>query len=559
MNRRTVLKGAVGAAAGLLMTERLSAAVPPLEKPMTTTAPLDPTTLEGSLRLAGGNLLAILNPEANYLPYWELTVNHPDLTARLGFWWPAHNLGRWLDAMYRLEEAIGFKIPKKIDSAMAENARRFFDNPDHICLNPDRGPVHPRTIDEGLQWDLHSLREGMLALHALVRWRKSAWAADMGRKMITSVDAKLRDDGNWDMEKFDAFQKRGKDVIHNAEPCDTHGRLLEAVIWFYEATGDESAWKFAERLAKWHFENTANPDGTINPTSRADHTHSYFGTLRGLLLYGQMTRQHEYIDRVVAAYRVTVPKFVKESGYTSHNMRVESFGETTSPGDAAQIALWLCKMGHGEFIDDVERIVRARIIPSQIRETPPLKAVAMGNKDSYQNLEKRIIGGYGGCHFHPHAAKLAVTDVTSADVHTLVDIYNHVALKSPGSLEILLHMDYEDPKVKIVSRREKRAEVTITTKEANTVAIRVPKWVPRDSIRLKVGDRSQTPIYSGGFLRTGRLPAGTNIVLTYDLPERVTKEKDLNVDYEIHWRGDDVVGVSPNFDFFPMYPDAPKK
>ena len=44
--------------------------------------PLAPLTLEQSLRLAGQNLLGILNPDDNYLPYWKLAVG-PDYKASL--------------------------------------------------------------------------------------------------------------------------------------------------------------------------------------------------------------------------------------------------------------------------------------------------------------------------------------------------------------------------------------------------------------------------------------------------------------------------------------------
>ena len=116
----------------------------------------------------------------------------------------------------------------------------------------------------------------------------------MGRQMIQSINGKLRDDGSWDLEKFDACQKRGKAVIHNLDPCDTHGRLLEALVWFFETTGDAEALRLADRIAEYHFAKTTQADGAINPAAKADHTHSYLGTLRGLLLYGRLTRQHQY-------------------------------------------------------------------------------------------------------------------------------------------------------------------------------------------------------------------------------------------------------------------------
>jgi hypothetical protein len=561
-DRRTCLQGVFGAAVSILASEQLAfggreSVENPQQKQIGQQILFEPLTLQQSLRLAGQHLLGILNPEDNYLPYWELTV-YPDYKANLGKFWPAHNLGRWLDAMLRLEEAIGLEIPKPIDAAMIENARRFFDNPDHICLNPNRGPLHARTDKEGLQWDLHSLREGLLALNSLARWRKNDWAAAMGRQMIRSVNEKLRDDGSWDLEKFDACQKRGKAVIHNTEPCDTHGRMLEALVWFYETTGDLDALQLAKRIAAYHFDNTTQPDGAINPASRADHTHSYLGTLRGLLLFGRLTKQRHYIERVAAAYRVNVPRAITEAGYASHNMVRESIGETTSPGDAAQLALWLSRVGYSEFLDDAERLVRARILPSQIRQTPPLQPAIDDGKDSHKNLAKRVIGGYGGCHGHAHGGKLAVTDVTSADVHTLLDIYQHVAVSQNDTLEVLFHFDYEDARIRIDCRRRKLAELSVMPKIETAVAIRVPQWTPRDSIRLRTNEATMQPVFLGKFAWLGKVPGGTRISIEYALPERRTQEKGLGLDFELFWRGDDVVGIRPNTNFYPFYPNAPE-
>lgn len=545
IDRRTMLKGAAGAALGL-MGKRM-----PTELFATTESTTVPLTVEQSLRLAGNHLLGILNPEDDYLPYWQLTCS-PQYEAQFARWWPAHNLGRWLDAMYRLEEAIGFEIPKPIDQAMERNARRFFENPDSIPLNPKPWPVSPFTLDEGLQWDLHSIREGMLALNALARWRKSGWAADMGRKMIRSLDAKLRPDGTWDLEAFDACRQRGKAVIHNADPCDTHGRLIEALIWFYETTGEPEAIRFADRLARHHFERTVGEGGAIPPWAKADHTHSYFGVLRGLLLYGKITKQREYVDRVAAAYGIYVRKVVHESGYTSHNMAAESFGETTSPGDAAQLALWLGQVGIGDYLDDVDRLVRARILPSQIRSTPPLKAPKDG-KDVHRDLEKRMIGGYGGCHGHPHAAKMAVTDVTAADVHTLVDIYRNIAQMEDGALQILCHLDYEDAKVKVTTERGSRGRLSVTPKVDAVVSIRIPSWIPRDSLTRM---DSRPLVITGGYAQIGRLPARSTVALDYALPTKTTRESGLGQSFELLWQGDEVKGVRPNSDFFPFYPSA---
>ena len=47
--------------------------------------------------------------------------------------------------------------------------------------------------------------------------------------------------------------------------------------------------------------------------------------------------------------------------------------------------------------------------------------------------------------------------------------------------------------------------------------------------------------------------------MEYALPDRRTREKGLGAEYEIFWRGDDVIGIRPNTNFYPFYPDAPPR
>ena len=76
--------------------------------------------LKGSMELAGRNLVANLCPARNYLPYWAIEID-----AGYGAWtrfiWPQHNVGRWWDAMLRLESATGFRIPPDREAAMLGN------------------------------------------------------------------------------------------------------------------------------------------------------------------------------------------------------------------------------------------------------------------------------------------------------------------------------------------------------------------------------------------------------------------------------------------------------
>ena len=48
------------------------------------------------------------------------------------------------------------------------------------------------------------------------------------------------------------------------------------------------------------------------------------------------------------------------------------------------------------------------------------------------------------------------------------------------------------------------------------------------------------------------------VVLTYNLPVHKEIETTAGTDYELTWRGDEIIGIYPNNDFYPFYPTAEK-
>jgi hypothetical protein len=333
--------------------------------------------------------------------------------------------------------------------------------------------------------------------------------------------------------------------------------MIEALVYFYRTTHDPLALELAERFARWHLTNSTHPDGTLNKTPGLDHTHSYLCMLRGLLLYGQLTKQAKYVEAVARTYRHTVlGTVVRESGWNSHDFGADGAPESASAADAAQIGLLLAENGYAEFWDDVERLVRCRLIPSQITSSPPLTVSPEVLQKLHGNPANMILGAYGGMHTEPHGGKQAVTDVTAAVLHSLVDIYQHIVTCDDRGVCINLHFDYRDSSIVIRTSRGDRAKVVITARSAENTLIRIPGWSPKESIRLRVGNIPAGPKMIGNYAFVPGQPPPYDIVLEYALPERTTSETVSGVTFQFTWRGDDIVGISPNTDFFPFYPSA---
>ena len=515
-------------------------------------------TLRQSMELAGTNLLSSLSPNDDHLPLWSVTIE-PDLRARRRMYWPEHNIGRWWDALLRLEALTGFAIPEDMEAAMLRHVASCLDNPLSVCASLDTSASC---------FDDHSQREILLALAALVRWRKNDWAAQAGHRMVLALDRFIQDDGAWDrtlMNETAAKGGRHVDVPPAGAEADrprpgieltgSHGRMIEALLELYTATGDVDAMRLAARLARFHLQASTRPDGTVPEHSGYVHTHSLFGTYRGLLMYGQLTRQRQYIERIAETYARTVRTRVFQSGFISHDWGSEQKGETTSPGDAAQLALWLARLGYGEFLDDAERIVRARLLPSQITSRLGLKPAA--NEDAQTDLDALVVGAFGGMHTHPHGGILPTTDITAADLHTLCDIYAHVVEETEAGLVVNFHFDYEDERMRIEIARGERCRVTVEPRITRLAFIRIPAWAPRESVELSVNGTPADLVWDGHFLIVSALDPPGRIEIGYELPMRTLTERIDGDDYHLTWRGDDVIGLAPNTDFLPFHPSNP--
>lgn len=546
-------------------------------------------TLKQSMAMAGDSLVASLGRDLGYSPLWNTTISRDMKNAVSKFFWPSVNIAGWWSAMLRLEAAIGFVIPSKEEAGMMRLLGGCFDNSLGVatCIGTDVPPTGPDP--RSFLIDRVGMTEFMLALVCLVRYRKSSWAVDAGKKMVRALDKYIQDDGlyNWDAmgecltragEPLPKSEMRQKE--HGAATVLTHGRVIETLVEFYLETGDEAALHLADRLVRFHYDVTSCEDGSApDVPDHGLHTHSWICMLRGFVLFGSVTRQWQYIERAIKSFRNGVLGMIKESGFISHDWSSEVNAEVSSAGSVVQLALMLSRYGYTEHLDDAERIVRSRILASQITQTLDLRApVTAEEVDSVRaidemglldinlgkfpeegkNLNERVRGAYGGLLYtHPHGEPCPTTDITCYDVHALTDVYQNIAERTNAGTRINFHLDYSDEDIEIGTETGKRRTVRVLLHRAENLFVRIPRWTPAESVTLRVNG-SEAPVKKyGDFAFLPVADARKEIELTYDLPERRVVETTNGVDYEFLWRGDEVAGISPNTDFLPFYPDMP--
>ena len=433
---------------------------------------------------------------------------------------------------------------------MLENLRKMTDNPAAILVNV-LGPPESNKIN------LHNIRETLLTYAALVKHRKSDWARDQGRKLVATVGALLNGDGQLDyerLEKYMAGKPMNEDplmVPHAPEgswfdSTGTTGRAMEAILWFGEATGDADAMALAKRLAETHLRTIIDPSGKVRAELLAPdhvgHNHSYCGTLRGLLLYGLAAGDNQYVDAVAKTYRNGIwGTTISYSGWTPHDLGKRRFpngdgdpvGEHGSCSDVVQLALWLgLRAGQADLLDDVERLLRARLFPSQMRDAAnPRNDGAWG-----------VYGdpfGYG-----------STFDVFAAVLHCLADVSTRVVTGTPGGpVSVNLHFSCDTPLASLQARRDDTAATVVVPKRTGPMRIRVPAWASRDAVRLETGDKAVPLQWDGSYLAldAAEAVAGRPIVLRHDLPKKETVEE-MPVShrkFRLSWRGDEVIACEP--------------
>lgn len=503
-------------------------------------------TIKDAMKRVSRCCLAWLNPDERYRPTGGYEV--------------AHDTGRWWDGMLRYEASTGDRLPEEIEKAMMGNLRAMTDNPASLLMNAVDPP-------ESQVINLHNIRETMHTYAALAKWRKSDWACTQGKNLIGVVARVLTLDGQVDYPRLRELMG-GRAINPDPMMCPnapegewfdstgTTGRAIEAILCFSEVTGDEAGLKLAERLAETHLRMIVDESGRtraelLNP-DHVGHNHSYCGTLRGLLLYGLMTGDRKYVDAVSRTYSHGLwGTTISPSGWTPHDLGKLRFpnedgdpvGEHGSCADVMVLALWLgLRAGQTDLLDDVERLIRARLLPSQM-------------KDPGTPRNDGAWGVYG----HPFGYG-SILDVFAAVLHGLVDVDAHTVSELPdGRCSVNLHFTCDTPLASVVTKREEAATVTITPKRTAGLRVRIPAWTPRDSVRISTEDRSLSPQWDTSWLvvDAADVLAGRPILVEYGLPKTETTEV-MPVSkrtFNLSWRGDEVVACDPAVPIYPTQAD----
>lgn len=504
------------------------------------------TNMTDAIRLGCLTMQRVFNRDDNDSIFMASRAR-PDPELYMSAIYDGHLPGRHLNALLNAEAATGVSLDEE---AIQKHRRAAF----YSYSGPVRLPMgRPRVGGDLVNLAGHDLREGFHALYALVKYRNDDEARRIAEESIAAVFELWNPDDGWNLQRLEGGL--GINIMDKSENLTrTLPRAIGSLVKYYQATGYDPALElanvFKDKLLADHY----LPDGAYSIERLGTHGHSIACDLSSLAQLADLTNDKALMDRVRAFYDKGMWDLRDEIGWVvekTGQSRIDrpDYGEGNSTGDLVETALILGRWGHPEYFEDAERMLRCHLLPSQLRDVSFIESQPNpDNVDGRREVAERITGGWGFPASYGHEpleldgmdAVLFHMDIVGGVVGSLCEAYRAATRYDETGHHVDLLFDHETDAITVDSNYTHDA-LTVTLKKLGPLRIRIPSWVPRDSITVEgVG---QPERYDGSYLVVADHPAKVPITLQYDLAasEILLRHRTRNI--RVVLRGDSVVAM----------------
>ncbi|MFD0478734.1 hypothetical protein ACFQ0B_68990 [Nonomuraea thailandensis] len=358
------------------------------------------------------------------------------------------------------------------------------------------------------------------------------------------------------------------------------------LLRYHQATGNEDALELCGWFARLivHKSGVYNEDGSFNAARayRSGHFHTRLGTLEGLARYARHTGDHELTAFVRRAYDWALGQ-ATAFGWTPGDLADQRYEhESCSLVDLIGTGTTLAAAGHSAYWGVVERFLRNHLVESQLLDLSWVESAPDTSGDepgwtTHVRVGERVRGAFAGygapndfvCDVElgrGHTADVQACCVGSG-VRGLFWGWNSIVTGN----RINLLLTRATRQVTVLSHLPHEGRVDLDVHEdLPELRMRVPDWAGYAKVRVIRGtggfDGTQAGAWApDGYLSIPAPRAGERVTVTFPVPETTSTEIAAGREYQVRWRGDDVIGISPEGTARPMYsgrkvhPTAPRR
>ena len=309
------------------------------------------------------------------------------------------------------------------------------------------------------------------------------------------------------------------------------------------------------------------------------HFHTHAMNILGCLYVAMQTGNQKLLDRGLKAYEWGKSKSDNRVGFFPMVTYDEYVGaqtaETCEVADMIIAGLTLSKMGIDRW-DDVDRWTRNQLAENQITwndwitdghlDRSSVSLTLPKGEYTTENAAYRALGSFAGWPapndfvgsgdwgIGKDPITLTVMNCcTGSGARALFAVWRDMLSFQNGELRINLLLNRASKWAEIGSYIPYSGRVDVKVKQPVNLSIRIPEWVIPEEVKVEVDGEARTVSFDGRYAQTGKVNKGQAVVMTFPISERTEKRTIEGFDYTFIIRGNDVVSVSPQGKYCPMY------
>jgi hypothetical protein len=221
-------------------------------------------------------------------------------------------------------------------------------------------------------------------------------------------------------------------------------------------------------------------------------------------------------------------------------------GESNNTGDIVETALILGNYGYTSYFQTAERILRAHLLPSQLRDISFVKEPANpNNEDALRDVGRRHKGAFGFPAPYGHKALGLETisfnmDIVGGSVASLCEAYANIFTYTDAGHHVNLLFDFESDLIQVQSPYT-NGKLHVRIKKQAPLFVRIPEWARADAIVTR--GAKPHPVLENGYMVFPDPPVNQPITIDYALlmHETVLNHRTRNI--RVRWKGDSVVAM----------------
>ena len=483
------------------------------------------------------------------LPLVRFNLAKSPAWARHEHWGSPHMVGRFLDALAVSAPIVDLPADGQVVEGLRQLLHDSLDHPTGFAFD---------TLPDGegrRNAAMHHCREVLLALTGLIQWWGCSRSEELAGRFLRAIEEATRE-----TETFPAktLYETGWAVQPPGEnyPNTHSGRLIGALVKHYRISRDPVALDLAIRFADHNLCHAFTSEGELTMAA-GTHLHSTEGTVTAIVDLGILTNEASYIESGKRLYDVGLRPWRTTFGWAKET-RDESpgRGEANNTADFIEAALLLGRAGYREYFGDAERFIRNGLLSSQIVDTewiPEYDGTPDTEEYVYSDIRRRARGAFAFT--TPNDYHSYNTDLVGGAVQSLCEAWQTIFTQDQAGLHVNLLFSRKSKALTLHSHLPERGRLDIVLHQAHPLFVRLPSWVRRDGLQLRVNDQNRSPDFHRYEVFLPDLSPGDRVELTFEQPIRQTTEtaRGFAHPYHLKWLGDTVVDLSPRGQVVRLY------